>query len=139
MNCCQAVHLCCVIFWVPMRNRLEAEPCAVRRHKLPNPVFWVLMNCPTVMNNRQATRVEFIRFGCFLCVGRFLIREKLCSNLYEWLDIVFQWKFVEFGFNWDENRMKVILGLMNWGFQKRHQSKWKMWMNLGMGSVRDEL
>ena len=84
------------------------EPKLKRCHpkpqlKLAIPVFW----------DGHATRVEFIRFGCFLCSWRFLIRKKSCSNLYEWLDIVFHWKFVELGFNWDENCMKVILGLMN--------------------------
>jgi len=56
----------------------------------------------------------------------------LRSNIYEWLNIVFHWKFVELRFNWEEDCMKVILGLMNWGFRV-----WEGWMNSGMGSVRE--
>jgi len=75
-----------------------------------------LMNFLAVMNIRQATRVELTLFGCFSCSGTFLIGKKPRSSRYEWLDIVIALKFMELRVNWDENRMKVILGLMNWGF-----------------------
>jgi len=52
----------------------------------------------------------------FPCSRRLLIGNKPHFNHYEWLDIVFALEFMELGVNWDENHMKVILGLMNWGF-----------------------
>ena len=110
-------------FWV--MGVLETEPpggtsLTARRRMLVYPVFWVLWRAWRWWIPARWHKPLLARFWCFLGSGRFLIGEKSRSNLYEWLSIVFHWKFVELEFNWDENCMKVTLGLMNWGFRKRH-------------------